>query len=280
MGCLQILQSCRQLFWWWWTYVCPCGVTHRLADNYSIDDEAMSCPPSGSTLSHTLSPSVAVDDKGALECREHEAFFWDRLLQLHALVPSQQFEKLFLSYTSDPQLDLAKDTFDILGYLALYYVFVPPMPLQSPSPVNLKDWEQNIKNVGLDVCKNPPSVDYALPVVNFLKRFLLTAGPSEEFWDLCPGNCRHIDKECLSQIFTKRTIFSSWTLPIFVMNLVVLGQSLWLHLSTPSLSTASWLKRKFLPCHWLRFLSMKASASLLCSPWWWLWQQAWGLFLY
>ena len=63
---------------------------------------------------------------------------------------------------------------------------------------------ETIKNVGLDVSKNRPSADYSGTIVNFLKGFRSTAGPSEELWDLRPGNRRLIDKQHLSQIITKK----------------------------------------------------------------------------
>ena len=86
------------------------------------------------------------------------------------------------------KLDLTQDTFDILGYLAFHYGFVPPLPLQSNSPVNSKDWETNIKNIGLDIHKNPPLADFSEPIVSFLKGFLWATGPSQELWDLHLGN--------------------------------------------------------------------------------------------
>ncbi|KAF8805350.1 hypothetical protein BYT27DRAFT_7193104, partial [Phlegmacium glaucopus] len=52
--------------------------------------------------------------------------------------------------------------FDILGYLAFHYGFVPPLPLQTSPPVDLKEWEENIKN---DISKNPPSADFAAPIL-------------------------------------------------------------------------------------------------------------------
>ena len=108
-----------------------------------------------------------------------------------------------MSYSSDSH-DLAQDSFDILGYLTFHYGFVSPLPLQTHSPVVAKDWEETIKNVGLDVSKNRPSADYSGTIVNFLKGFRSTAGPSEELWDLRPGNRRLIDKQRLSQIITKK----------------------------------------------------------------------------
>ena len=151
-------------------------------------------------------PSDADDDKGTSERLDHEAFFRDRIYQLHALPHSERFKKLFLSYSLDTysKLDLTQESFDILGYLAFHYGLVPPLPLQSDSPVNLRDWEENIKNVGLDISKNPLTVDYALAIVEFLKGFRSTAGPSEELWDLRPGNRRRIDRQCLVQIITKQ----------------------------------------------------------------------------
>jgi hypothetical protein len=176
-------------------------------DDPDFNDDLTSGPPSaGDTSANVPGPSVVVDDKGSSERQEHEAFFRDRFQQLHALPPSQRFKKLFLSYSPDnhSKPDLIQDTFDILGYLAFHYGFVPPLPLQSHSPVNVEDWEENIKNVGLDVSKNPPSVDYATTVVSFLKGFLSTPGPSEELWDLRPGNRRRIDRSRLSQIIMKK----------------------------------------------------------------------------
>jgi len=185
-------------------------------DDDSDDDVPMLDPPSTSatrsagvipsadaTPSHVPCPSVVVDDdKGTSERIEHEAFFRDRLRQLGASRPSEQFKKLFLSYSSDSH-DLAQDSFDILGYLTYHYRFVPPLPLQS-HPATAKDWQESIKNVGLDVNKNSPSLDYSGIVVNFIKGFLLTAGPSKELWDLCPGNRRLVDKQRLSQIIRKK----------------------------------------------------------------------------
>ena len=69
-----------------------------------------------------------------------------------------------------------------------YYGFVPPLPLQLKSPVDPKDWETNIKNIGLDTRKNPLPADLAKPIVSFLKGLQLAAGPSQQLWDLCPGN--------------------------------------------------------------------------------------------
>ena len=104
--------------------------------------------------------------------------------------PLKWFKKHVLSYSLDThsKLDLTQDTFDILGYLASPYGFIPPLPLQSMSPVDPKDWEINIKNIGLDICRNPLLANYAEAVVTFLKGLQLTAGPSQELWDLCPGN--------------------------------------------------------------------------------------------
>ena len=187
------------------------------ADDDDLDDDVpMFDPPSTSaapsagvtpstdaTPSHVPCPSVVVDDdKGASERIEHEAFFQERFRQLGASRPSEQFQQLFLSYPSDSH-DLAQDSFDILGYLAFHYGFVPPLPLQSHH-VTVKDWQESIKNVGLDVSKNSPSDDYSGTVVNFIKGFLLTTGPSKELWDLCPGNRRLIDKQRLSQVISKK----------------------------------------------------------------------------
>jgi hypothetical protein len=171
------------------------------------DDMSIGSPSSASTLSRVPVPSAVVaDDEGTSERLEHEAFFRDRIYRLHALPPSERVKKLFLSYSLDThsKLDLTQDTFDILGYLAFHYGLVTPLPLQSDLPVDLKVWEENIKNVGLDVGKNPPSVDYAATIVNFLKGFQSTAGPTEELWDLRPGNRRRIDRQCLVQIITKQ----------------------------------------------------------------------------
>lgn len=78
------------------------------------------------------------------------------------------------------------------------------MPLESNSPVDPKDWEENIKNVGLHIDKNPLLVDAAEPIVNFVKGLRSTAGPSAEFWDLRPGNRRRVDPRFLSQIIWKQ----------------------------------------------------------------------------
>jgi hypothetical protein len=95
------------------------------------------------------------DNNGTSKQAEHEAFLRDRVCQLNAVPPSERFKKLVLSYSLDTcsKLDLTQDTFDILGYLAFHYGFIPPLPLQSRSPVDPKDWETNIKNIGLDICK-------------------------------------------------------------------------------------------------------------------------------
>jgi hypothetical protein len=111
-------------------------------------------PSSDATPSHVPCPSVVVDDdKGASECIEHEAFFQDRLHQLGALRPFERFKKLFMSSSSDSH-DLAQDSFDILGYLTFHYG-IPPLPLQSHSPVIAHDWQENINNVSLDISKKP-----------------------------------------------------------------------------------------------------------------------------
>jgi hypothetical protein len=182
-------------------------------DNAQDVDFPMSHPPSSATCSAGVTPTDATpsdvpcpsvdDNKGTSERMEHEAFFRDRLHQLSSSRPSDQFKKLFLSYTSDSH-DLVQDSFDIIGYLAFHYGFVPPLPLQSNAPVNVADWEESIKNVGLDVSKNSPSVDYSATVVNFVKGFLSTAGPSVELWDLRPGNRRAVDNQRLSQTFRKK----------------------------------------------------------------------------
>ena len=68
-------------------------------------------------------------------------------------------------------------------------VLSPPLlPLESKSPVDPKDWETNIKNIGLDICKNPLPANFAEPIVTFFRGFQLTAGPNEELWDLHLGN--------------------------------------------------------------------------------------------
>ena len=69
----------------------------------------------------------------------------------------------------------------------------------------LKDWEENIKNIGLDVSKNSLLADLATPIVKFLQGFWSAAGPSEESWDLRLDNRRHIDRQCLHQIITKQS---------------------------------------------------------------------------
>ena len=130
----------------------------------------------------------------------------DRVCQLNAAPPLERFKKLVLSYSLDThsKLDLTQATFDILGYLAFHYGFVPPLPLQSKSPVDPKDWETNIKNIGLDIHKNPPSADFSEPIVSFLKGFLWAAGSSQKLWDLCSGNQRKVDTSCLTQIILKK----------------------------------------------------------------------------
>jgi hypothetical protein len=149
-----------------------------------------------SALPHAPITSVVANNDGNSEQLEHEAFYRDQISKLHALPPSERFKKLFLSYSSDtlPKPDLTQDAFDILGYLTFHYGFVPPLPLQSNSPVDLKDWEENIKNIGLDVRKNASSVDLAAPIVNFLKGFRSAAGPSQELWDLRLGNRRPVGR--------------------------------------------------------------------------------------
>ena len=162
-------------------------------------------PPSAeAALPLTPIPPVVADDKGTSEQVEHEAFCRDRISLLDAMPPSERFKRLFLSFSSDSKLDLTQDNFDILGYLAFHYGFVPPLPLQSSSQVALKDWEENIKNVGLDISKNPQSVDLAAPIVGFLQGFGLAAGPSEELWDLRPGNRKRVDPQRLKQIISKQ----------------------------------------------------------------------------
>jgi hypothetical protein len=175
-------------------------------DNNSDDEFMFGPPPAGASLSHVLDPSVVADDKGTSERLEHEAFFEDRVNQLRALPSSERFKKLFLSYSLNTysKLDLTQDTFDILGYLAFHYGLVPPLPLQSHPPVDLKEWQETIKNVGLDASKYLPSVDYAETVVGFIKGFMVPAGPSMELWDLRPSNRRRIDRECLNVIITKQ----------------------------------------------------------------------------
>ena len=113
---------------------------------------------------------------------------------------------LFLSYSLDShsKLDLTQDTFDILGYLVFHYGFVPPLPLQSKSAVDPKDWETNIKNISLNTHKNPLPADLAEPIVSFLKGLQLAASPSQELWDLCLGNQRKVDILCLTQIISKK----------------------------------------------------------------------------
>ena len=131
-------------------------------------------PPSAEAAL-TQIPSVVANDKGASERVEHEAFFKDCISLLNAMPPSEWFKRLFLSFSSDSKLDLTQDNFDILGYLAFHYGFVPPLPLQSSSQVALKDWEKNIKNVGLDISKNPQLVDLAAPIVGSLQGFGLVS---------------------------------------------------------------------------------------------------------
>jgi hypothetical protein len=173
-------------------------------DDESMFSDGVAPPSAGATLSLTPISSVVADDKGTSERVEHEAFCCDRISLLYAMPPSERFKKLFLSYTSDSKLDLTQDSFDILGYLAFHYGFVSPLPLQPDSVVDLKDWEENIKNIGLDINKNAPSVDLAAPIVKFLQGFRLASGPSEELWDLRPGNRRRVDPECSRQIFSKQ----------------------------------------------------------------------------
>ena len=93
--------------------------------------------PTAPTPAPTPSDPV-IDDVGTSEQAEHEAFCRDWVCQLDTIPPSERFKKLFLSYSSDTdsKLGLTQDTFDILGYLVFHYGFVPPLPLQSSSPVN------------------------------------------------------------------------------------------------------------------------------------------------
>ena len=174
----------------------------------SDDESVVGCeiPPAGTALTHVPIPSPTADDSGSLELAEHEAFHQARIRHLYAAPPSERFKKLFLSYSLDTRskLDLTQDTFDILGYLAFHYGFVPPLPLPPNSPVEDKDWEENIKNVGLDAGKNPPPPDLAGPILNFLKGCRLPTGPSPELWDLRPGNRRELRAEFLTQIILKK----------------------------------------------------------------------------
>ncbi|KAF8806937.1 hypothetical protein BYT27DRAFT_7256943 [Phlegmacium glaucopus] len=171
-------------------YFCP-------PDNNNDDD--------GSVFASPMPPAIA-DDQGTLEQAAHEAFCQDRVCQLYAMQPSEWFKKLFISYSSDTlsKLDLTQDSFNILGYLAFHYGFIPPLPLQPGPPVDPKEWEENIKNVGLDISKNPPSADLAMPILTFLQGLQSAAGPSLELWDLRPGNCRHVDSHYSSQIISKQ----------------------------------------------------------------------------
>ena len=173
--------------------------SHSVYDSYSnvwdackyFGEQSNNDDNIGNDDSVVLTPSgTPADDNGTLEQAEHEAFLRDRVCQLNAAPPSEWFKKLVLSYSLDTRskLNLTQDTFDILGYLVFHYGFVPPLPLQSKSPVNPKDWETNIKNIGLDIHKNPPLADFSEPIVSFLKGFLWAAGPSQELWDLHLGN--------------------------------------------------------------------------------------------
>ena len=85
--------------------------------------------------------ATPADNNGTLEQAEHEAFCQDWVCQLNTAPPLEQFKKLVLSCSLDTcsKLNLTQDTFDILGYLAFHYGFVPPLPLESKSPVDPKD---------------------------------------------------------------------------------------------------------------------------------------------
>jgi hypothetical protein len=176
-------------------------------DEDSDDESVVGCVvPTDSAFTHAPIPSIT-DDNGASEQAAHEAFCQDRLLQLSTAPPSERFKKLFLSYSLDTlsKLDLAQDTFDLLGYLVFHYGFVPPLPPKSDSPVNPKDWEENLKNVGLDASKNPLPNDMAASIIQFLQGLRLASGPSEELWDLRSGNHRKVRADTLSTIIPKKS---------------------------------------------------------------------------
>jgi len=182
-------------------------------DDDDDDDNPMAgksnpAPAAPAALTHAPTPSdPVIDDVGASEQAEHEAFCRDRVRLLDTKVPSERFKKLALSYSfpsnTDSNLDLTEDSFDILSYLVFHYGFVPPLPLQSNSPVDFHTWKENIKNVGLDARKNPPSADLAESVVPFLQGLRLPAGPSAELWDLHPDNYRKVDVRS-SQVISKK----------------------------------------------------------------------------
>lgn len=160
-------------------------------------------------VSTPIPSGTAVDDVGTSEQADHEAFCQNRVRQLDAAPPSERFKKLAFSYSldADSRLDFTQDTFDILAYLSLHYGFVAPLPLRSSSSVNPKDWEENIKNVGLDIETNPLMPDLAAPVVTFLQGLRLRDGPVSELWDLHLGNCRKVNTQVLATWIFRREKF-------------------------------------------------------------------------
>src|SRR5271156_3065774 len=173
-------------------------------DEDSDDESVVGCVvPTDSAFTHAPIPSIT-DDNGASEQAAHEAFCQDRLLQLSTAPPSERFKKYSLSYSLD-KLDLAQDTFDLLGYLVFQYGFVPPLPPKSDSPVNPKDWQENLKNIGLDASKHPMPNDMAASMLQFLQGLRLPTGPSEELWDLRSGNHRKVRADTLPLIIPKKS---------------------------------------------------------------------------
>jgi hypothetical protein len=94
---------------------------------------------------------------------------------------------------------------DVLRYLSCYYGFVAPLlvPATDPVPIELGDWYECLKSVGLQAgTHNPPQPGLIGPIVDFVKR-LQGEGPRPFEWDILPGNHQPLNRKAIVKCFRK-----------------------------------------------------------------------------
>lgn len=92
---------------------------------------------------------------------------------------------------------------DIPQYLHLHYGFLRPIPVPSiEPPIDINEWAESLKCIGLDVKVNPPIVGLSNTIVNFIKG-LQGYGPKESDWDMLTNNYLPIDMTVLNSYFRR-----------------------------------------------------------------------------
>lgn len=89
---------------------------------------------------------------------------------------------------------------DIPRYMYLHYGFLSPIPipLVEPQPMDINEWAESLKCIGLDAKVNPPIVGLCHRIINFIKG-MQGHGPQASDWDLVTDNYLPLDMKQFTQ---------------------------------------------------------------------------------